>query len=310
MDRTALLAIIATVGAVGGLSGAIWYLFFRPDRTAAERIAAFTGADEAPRIAPSGAVSAVTRTAARLSTTDDVDELAALRKKLGQAGFRNRDAVLFYNALRTLLLLCFGALGFLFMRNSQITYLLFAVLLGATFGYYLPHLYVTNLVIKRQLELLRGFPDALDLLVSCVEAGLGLDIAFRRVADEMSIGAPELSRELQLVTAEVAAGVPRAEALRHLAERTGLDELLSLVNVLVQAERFGTSVARALRVHSEHVRVRRMQKAEEKAAQVSPKLTIIMIVFILPCLMVVLMAPALLRVKSLFGARNSQSSTQ
>lgn len=309
MDRTALIAMVATVGAVGGIAGAIWYMFFRPDRTAADRIAAFTGVDEAARVPAASTVSAVARTAARLSTTVDQDELAALRKRLGQAGFRNRDAVLYYNALRTLLLLSLGTLGFLATRNLQLNYVLFGVLLGATFGYYLPHLYITNVITKRQADLLRGFPDALDLLVSCVEAGLGLDIAFRRVADEMAVSAPDLSRELQLVTAEVAAGVPRAEALRHLADRTGLEELLSLVNVLVQAERFGTSVARALRVHSEHVRVRRMQKAEEKAAQVSPKLTIIMIVFILPCLMVVLLAPAMLRVRTLFGARNAQTSS-
>jgi tight adherence protein C len=170
--------------------------------------------------------------------------------------------------------------------------------------------WVDNVIQKRQSELLKSFPDALDLLVSCVEAGLGLDIAFRRVADELSFSAPDLARELQMVTAEVATGVPRADALRHLADRTGLDEILSLVNVLVQAERFGTSVGRALRVHSEHVRTRRMQKAEEKAAQVSPKLTIIMILFILPCLMVVLMAPALLRVKNLFQSRSAVQSSQ
>ena len=121
----------------------------------------------------------------------------------------------------------------------------------------------------------------------------------------IAISAPTLARELQMVGAEVAAGVPRAEAMRHLAERTGVDEVLSLVNVLVQAERFGTSVAKALRVHSEHVRTRRMQRAEEKAAQVSPKLTIIMILFILPCLMMVLMGPALIRVKNLFATRNA-----
>ena len=135
-----------------------------------------------------------------------------------------------------------------------------------------------------------------DLLVSCVEAGLGLDAAFRRVSEEMEAASPLLARELQLVTAEVNAGVPRSEALKHLGDRTGLDDVNALVNVLVQAERFGTSVSRALRVHSEHVRVRRMQRAEEKAAQVSPKLTVAMILFILPCLIAVLIGPAAISV--------------
>lgn len=304
MDTTSLLALLFTVMAVGAVGLTGWYMFLRPDRTAADRIAAFTGADELPRSPTAQSVGVVTRTAARLASSNDVDELAALRKRLAQAGFRGRDAPMVYSAFRTFLLVAFGLLGFLFLHNSKLTYAAFGTFGGATLGYYLPYLYVQNEITKRQSELLRSFPDALDLLVSCVEAGLGLDIAFRRVADEMMLSAPDLARELQSVTSETAAGVPRGEALRHLADRTGLDEILSLVNVLVQAERFGTSVARALRVHSEHVRTRRMQKAEEKAAQVSPKLTIIMILFILPCLMIVLMAPALIRVKNIFSQRS------
>lgn len=309
MDPTSLLALGLTVAAVVAVGGSGWYFFMRPDRTAADRIAAFTGVDEAPRSPTSQNLGVVTRTAARLASTTDVDEIAELRKRLGQAGYRGREAPMLYSALRTFLLLLLGLLGFALFHKAKLTYVAFATFAGATIGYYFPYFWISNLIQKRQSELLRGFPDALDLLVSCVEAGLGLDIAFRRVADEMSMSAPDLARELQFVTSEVAAGVPRAEALRHLADRTGLDEILSLVNVLVQAERFGTSVARALRIHSEHVRTRRMQKAEEKAAQVSPKLTIIMILFILPCLMVVLMAPALLRVKSLFQERGSAAGS-
>ena len=310
MDATALLTLGSVLIVVVGVASGIWYSFFRPDRTAADRIAVYTGNDDAPRLPSSPAFSAVTRTAAKLSTTSNVDELAELRKRLGQAGYRSRDAVMIYNALRTILLILIGLLFYVITPKTQIIYGLFGGLTGAALGYYMPHLWINNLIEKRQANLLKGFPDALDLLVSCVEAGLGLDIAFRRVSDEMGSSAPDLAHELQMVTAEVAAGVPRAEAMRHLADRTGVEEILSLVNVLVQAERFGTSVARALRIHSEHVRVRRMQKAEEKAAQVSPKLTIIMILFILPCLMVVLMAPALIRVKSLFGARAAAQGGQ
>ena len=138
--------------------------------------------------------------------------------------------------------------------------------------------------------------DALDLLVSSVEAGLGLDAAFRRVSKEMESAAPALVRELQAVNYEVEAGIPRTTALRHLDERTGLQEVNSLVNVLLQAERFGTSVAEALRVHSELVRKKRMLAAEENAAKISPKLTLAMIIFILPLLFTVLAGPAAINV--------------
>ena len=171
------------------------------------------------------------------------------------------------------------------------------VLLGsASLGYYLPAVVLDWRIRQRQASILRPFPDALDLLVCCVEAGLGLDAAFRRVAEEMAPAAPLLAQELSLVNHEIAAGVPRADALKRLDSRTGLSEMGSLVSVLVQADRFGTSVAKALRIHAELVRSRRMIAAEEKAAQISPKLTVVMILFILPALMVVLVGPAIINI--------------
>ena len=170
------------------------------------------------------------------------------------------------------------------------------ILLGMTAGYYAPKLFVSNRRETRQKELMKSFPDALDLLVSSVEAGLGLDAAFRRVSKEMESAAPALARELQAVNYEVEAGIPRTTALRHLDERTGLQEVNSLVNVLLQAERFGTSVAEALRVHSDLVRRKRMLAAEEGAAKISPKLTLAMILFILPLLFTVLVGPAAINV--------------
>ena len=163
-------------------------------------------------------------------------------------------------------------------------------------GYYLPAVLLDWRIRNRQAAILRPFPDALDLLVCCVEAGLGLDAAFRRVAEEMEPAAPLLSQELNMVNHEIAAGVPRADALRRLDRRTGLSEMGSLVSVLVQADRFGTSIAQALRTHAELVRTRRMLAAEEKAAQISPKLTVVMILFILPSLMMVLVGPAILNI--------------
>ena len=125
-------------------------------------------------------------------------------------------------------------------------------------------------------------------------------MAFRRGADELHSAAPELSLEFQLVNHEVSAGVPRLDAFRHLARRTGLAEIKSLVNMMVQADRFGTSIAHALRIHADIVRQKRMTRAEEEAAKVSPKLTIVMILFLMPCLLIVLIGPASIRVMDVF----------
>lgn len=293
------LAVGATLVAIGG-AGVALYLVLNPQRTAADRLAEIGNAspEAGPTAIRSARMQALTTSAARLAVSD-AEQLAALRKRLLQAGFRDRNAVEIYSAIRTVGALVFAVLAFLVLPKDKVVYIVGSSLVGAAAGYYLPALWVTNMLDRRKVDLLKAFPDALDLLVSCVEAGLGLDAAFRRVADEMENAAPDLSRELQLVTAEVNAGVPRTEALRHLSDRTGLEDIQALVNVLIQAERFGTSVARALRVHSEHVRVRRMQRAEEKAAQVSPKLTVAMILFILPCLMVILVGPAIVNVRNI-----------
>lgn len=299
MDPTLLLAVGATLVAVGGL-GVGAYQVLNPQRTASDRLSEIgnTQAEAGPSAIRSARLQALTASAARLSVSDD-EQLAALRKRLLQAGYRDRNAVEIYSALRTVGALVFALLAFLAVATKPLVWIVGAALVGAAAGYYLPAILVTNKLQKRQTELMKAFPDALDLLVSCVEAGLGLDAAFRRVSEEMEGAAPDLTRELQLVTAEVNAGVPRPEALKHLSDRTGLDDVTALVNVLVQAERFGTSVARALRVHSEHVRTKRMQRAEEKAAQVSPKLTVAMIIFILPCLIIILIGPALINVKNI-----------
>jgi tight adherence protein C len=297
MDTTILLAVGAVVVAVVGVGGALWALV-NPQRTAADRLSEMGGpAMEGTSSIKSQRLQSLTNTAARLAVSDE-EQLAALRKRLLQAGYRDRNAVEIYSAVRTVGAVVLAIAAFPFVATKGALWIVGSALVGAAAGYYLPAILVTNTWQKRQTDLMQAFPDALDLLVSCVEAGLGLDAAFRRVAEEMESAAPELSRELQLVTVEVNAGVPRSEALRHLSDRTGLEDINSLVNVLIQAERFGTSVSRALRVHSEHVRVKRMQRAEEKAAQVSPKLTIAMILFILPCLVIILIGPALINVKN------------
>jgi tight adherence protein C len=172
----------------------------------------------------------------------------------------------------------------------------FGMLLGAVSGYYLPLLMITSQAQNRQASLLRAYPDALDLMVSSVESGLSLDQAFRRVAQEMKTVSPILSKEFTLVNSQVSAGIERIEALKRLEERTGLEELRSFVNMLSQAERFGSSISESMRLYSSVAREKRMARAEEKAGQVGSKLTVIMIVFFLPVLMMVLLAPSGIRI--------------
>jgi tight adherence protein C len=182
--------------------------------------------------------------------------------------------------------------------NQQI--LIFAALAGAV-GLFAPSLVLDKLVAKRQRALRVGFPDALDLLVVCVESGLGLAQAIQRVARELEVSHAELAEELSLVSVETRAGVERADALRNFAERTGLEDIRGLVALLVQTMRFGTSVADALRVYSEEFRDKRMQAAEELAAKVGTKMIFPLVVCLFPSFFLVAIGPAVLRMIDGFG---------
>ncbi len=308
MDSGMLLIIGISLGVFVSLLGVGYgvVMLLNPTRSARDRIAELTGAvaeEEDPVMAMGGGRSERTRLSSNftaLAKPQDEDQASLLRRKLLQAGFRNRNALEILSTVRAVCALVLPLLTYtfiaIFASSLKPVFGLFWVLLASAAGYYLPSLWVDNLLVKRQEALMKPFPDALDLLVSSVEAGLGLDAAFQRVAQEIEGAAPELASELQMVNHEVAGGVPRIEALRHLDERTGLQEVNSLVNVLTQAERFGTSVARALRVHSDLVRRKRMLDAEERAAKISPKLTVAMIIFIMPGVFVVLVGPAVINV--------------
>jgi len=272
-------------------------LLLNPERTAQDRIADLTGGrGDLPGLIESESVQKVTGNLGSLAQPGSEVEQNLVRTKLIQAGFRSRTNLESYSTLRAALAVVFPLLCLPIMPQTEVIYTLFIVMITATIGYYSPAVYVNSRLKARQAALLKPFPDAMDLLVSSVEAGLGVDAAFQRVAQEIEGAAPELSRELQMVNHEVAAGIPRTDALRRLDKRTGLQEINSLVNVLTQAERFGTSIAQSLRVHSDLVRSKRMLEAEEKAAAISPKLTVGMIIFILPSLFVVLVGPAAINV--------------
>ncbi len=282
------------------------YRILNPTRSASDRLAELSDV-ERPEVLDIGGnqqapPNPLVEFLARLAAPQTDEDRVRLRQMLIQAGYRNRRAGEIFNAIRVS-----AAVGLPMLLAPLLPSLGLMKAAGfaaftAALGYYGPLLSVRSQGDARRALLLKSFPDALDLLVSSVEAGLGLDAAFRRVSSELETSAPELARELQGVNYEIGAGVPRTQALRHLEERTGLDEIRSLVNMLVQAERFGSSVAKSLRVHSRSVRNKRMSQAEEKAAQVSPKLTVVMILFLLPVLMMLLGGPAGIRVyQSLAG---------
>lgn len=224
------------------------------------------------------------------------DEAARLKLRLEQAGFRSSRAISIHVGAKLGLALILLA-SFLVVnarRTERLEPGFVVAVLAFAVGFYLPDLWLRSRINSRQIALERGLPDALDLLVTCVEAGLGLDAAVQRVSDEIQRAWPQLASELQTTFLEVKAGIPRVEAFRRLAKRTGVKDLKSLAATLTQTEIFGTSVALALRVQAEGMRVRRMHRAEEKAAYVSVKMTLPLVLCILPSLLAIIMGPAVI----------------
>ncbi|HBM91400.1 MAG TPA: pilus assembly protein TadC [Rhodospirillaceae bacterium] len=227
--------------------------------------------------------------------------LADLRLKLRRAGYQARDTMfvfLFAKLALTCGLGAFAAFMIFLVKAVQLpTGLgLLAVMGAAILGWLLPDIFVKNLSQKREEVLRKSIPDALDLMVICAEAGLGLDASFDRVAREMATSAPELAEELGLTSVELNFLPNRQQALRGFADRVPLPSVTALINTLIQTEKYGTPLAQALRVLSGEMREDRMMLAEEKAARLPAILTVPMIVFILPPLFVVLIGPAALKV--------------
>jgi tight adherence protein C len=221
-----------------------------------------------------------------------------LKKELMLAGFRAPGAVSVFLGTRVIGLVVFPALIMLSPLPGKLQpgHLPLALAFGAGVGYMIPAFVLQSKIGRRRDRISRELPDVLDLMVISVEAGLGLDAAIRRVADEVKISAPILAQEFTMVSLELKAGIPRDMALKNLATRCGVDEVGSLVSMLNQADRFGVSVGRSLRVHSQSVRTKRRQKMEEKAAKIPLKLLFPVLFMIFPAIMVVMAGPAIIRV--------------
>jgi len=282
---------------------AAWLLLSRLGSPVQQRLSRLHGspaaaADPGSRLAHALA-GRLTRLAQLSAPGQDMTR-TALRTRFLNAGLRGSSAPVLFFAAKTGFALLFPALAWfvLSVTHSSATgnTLLAWLLAAAGVGYYLPNKVLSHLIARRQREVFESFPDALDLLTVCVEAGLAIDAALMRVAQEMHISSQVLSEELHLVTLELRAGLPKERALRNLAMRTGVEDVDALVAMLIQAERFGTSVADSLRVQSDQLRTRRRQRAEEAAAKIALKLLFPLIFFIFPSLLMVLMGPAVIQI--------------
>jgi len=233
------------------------------------------------------------------------EEVSILQKKFLQAGFRRDISTLFFGS-RIALALLLPTIFFIVkvtalktMPTVQFTLVTFAL---ALIGFYTPSTWLKGRIARRKDQIFKGFPDALDLMVVCVEAGISLDAAISKVGDEMTLGNKVLSNEFKLLSLELRAGKSRKEALQNLATRCDLDDVNSLVTLLIQTDKFGTSIAQALRVYSDSMRTTRQQKAEEQAAKLPVKMIFPMIFFLFPALFVVVVGPGVMKIFAALGS--------
>jgi tight adherence protein C len=289
---TLLLPLLAFAFASLVVAGAALALSPRSS-TIEERLGEVTGAPVRPTVEQIGyqkAIKALKRVGS--AAPKSVSEMSKLQQQLVVAGFRGNEALPIFFGVR----LGCALLTFVIMMTPLVVRPNVLLALGGCgLGYLLPSMVLKRLAKRRQHRIRLGLPDALDLLVVSVEAGLGLDQAIQRVADELGFAHPDLCDEMRLINLELRAGKNRVDALKNLAERTGVDDVSSLVAMLVQTDKFGTSVAQSLRVHSDTLRTKRRQRAEEAAAKTGVKMVFPLVFCIFPAIWVVTIGPAAIK---------------
>jgi tight adherence protein C len=305
-----LLIVFAVVCGLAWLATAL----FAPAALRA-RLTNFMGRADDGQVERNGWVERVARAArplTKLSVPDEGWEKSALRTRFMNAGWRNPSVPALYFASKTVLALGLPALAGVVLAFVPATLAgyekMFVLLFAATCGYYLPNVILDRVIRRRKRDIFENIPDALDLLTVCVEAGLSLERALVKVAAEIHFKSATLGQELQLVLMEMRAGFSKERALRNFALRVGLDDVDSLVAMLIQSERFGTSIGDALRVYSETLRGKRRIVAEEAAAKIGLKLLFPLIFCIFPTLLMVLLGPAGIQITKLFGTALSGSN--
>ena len=300
MTMQAILFLGVVFVSIASLSaGLVWWLTTsRLRQRLADTIAANIVVERSARWRER--LASVIQPLAKLSLPTEGWEGSAIRIAFINAGWRQPSAPTIFFGIKTLLALSFPLIALTLsgegLLASGVSRILFVLISASAVGYYLPNLFLRYKIAHRQRDLFESFPDALDLLIICVESGLGLDQAIAKVATEIEIKSKVLAQELQLVLMELRSGFSRETALRHLALRTGLEEIDLLVAMMVQADRFGTSMGDSLRVHADNLRTKRRQRAEEAAAKIAVKLLMPLIFMIFPTLMLVLVGPAMIQI--------------
>jgi tight adherence protein C len=295
---TLIIALALFLFLMAAISGFAWFVYMRPARVL-DNIAAAGPSSTGPRNTPGtqGGFTTVLQWVGQ-KAPQSVHESGITRRLLSAAGFTSDVALPIYAGIRLLAMGCLGLFVFFVLDWFRVALImrLGGGVLAGFLGGMVCSIVLEELVKRRRERIRLGLPDALDLLVVCVESGLGLDQAIRVVCDELTIAHPDLSRELSLVSLEMRAGVTRAAALRNFAERTAEDEIRKFTAVLIQTDRFGTSLAESLRTHAKFLRTRRRHEAEERAGKIGVKLTFPIFFLMLPSIVVVAVGPAALRV--------------
>lgn len=226
------------------------------------------------------------------------ENLSRVHENLLSLGYKGQNVATIFSGIKVLCAIIMPAAFFFLKTFMQISMTPLLMLSGFIFlvliGFYLPEIWLRMKIARRKEKILEGFPDALDMLVVCIESGMGMDSAINRVAHEMQYGNKPLSEEFKLYNRELRVGKSRRDALKGLSRRIKLEEVHSLVTLLIQTDKFGTSIAQSLRAHSDFLRVQRHQKAEEKAAKLALKLLFPLIFFIFPSLFVIILGPAII----------------
>lgn len=300
MTMQAIFFLVVVFVSIASLSaGLVWWLTTsRLRQRLADTIAANIVVERSARWRER--LASVIQPLAKLSLPAEGWEGSAIRIAFINAGWRHPSAPTIFFGIKTMLALGFPLIALTLsgegLLASGVSRILFVLISASAVGYYLPNIFLRYKIADRQREIFESFPDALDLLIICVESGLGLDQAIGKVAAEIDIKSKVLAQELQLVLMELRSGFPRETALRHLALRTGIEEIDLLVAMMIQADRFGTSMGDSLRVHADNLRTKRRQRAEEAAAKIAVKLLMPLIFMIFPTLMLVLVGPAMIQI--------------
>jgi tight adherence protein C len=303
---TVSIFVFVTLGVM-----ALYWLMFRPPSAATERLRRMGGAGDAGGAAPSALPeeSQVGAFAERMAAPfqrlapPSAAEARKLQKQLMNAGIRSESGPIVFRATQLLSLAVFPATVAMVcaLWGRPLSSALVWIAGSVCFGAYLPRFVLRRMIAGRQLRLRWGLADALDLMVVSIEAGLGLNAALVRVGEELKSVHPDISEEFELTNLEIRVGRERDEALRNLAERAGVDDLRSLVAMLVQADRFGTSIARAVRVYADSLRTKRRQRAEQAAQKAAVKLLMPLALFLFPTLFIVILGPAAINLTDSFS---------